>query len=634
MPTQYLRPVDNRTKIAVPNYYQFTVLTSYLEPLAVIGDYIGFTYNKTLNNYGTLVHTQQYKYKSLFLNGGRLIPDRIIRIDRSVAGGPFAIEFNTLYFCRQVEWDYEKITITAVDADILLQRRVLAYTAKSSQTNKFGHADDLMKAYVRENLGNLASDATRKIPTNLFSVQPDQGFCPYVNKSASGKTVLSTLQDLALDSQTRGTWLGFGIIAMDNGSRLEFQTFRGQRGTDRRYPIGDKPMILGAEQGNLTNVQITDDWRDEKNVVYAGGIGTANLQIVRYAQNLTRRTISPWSRCEEWVSASHTDTTATVQTEADLRLRELKPVKSFSADVQDTDVYRYGREYYFGDRVTAIFDGEGFDCMVEGVQVDVTDPNPDTVTIKLQSPIELYGEGDWPEPAQPVGDPGGPSSPIPTTDPTPTDPTPNPDPYPTGDPGDPATPCTCPDGYHTDDTSTCDNNCICMRCWKGGPPPGPPAPCPALPGSQRIELGRGPIDPTTGEPLNLACLTWGSMSPTVGYTLATALDPDMRGNFHAILYRHDRMALRGDGTIDWSDVVALHYATVLDTWVFDYGGPHYVGDYYDPYVALSPTHTDGLDSSSQMVLRFDGSVGFEVKGWYIHPVSVEYPYRVPDWTTW
>ena len=622
MPTQYLRPIPNRTKIAVPNYYQFTVLTSYLEPLAVIGDYIGFTYNKTLNNFGTMVHTQQYKYKSLFLNGGRLIPDRIIRIDRSVAGGPFEIEFNTMWFCRLAEWDYEKITITAFDADILLKRRVLAYSAKSSQTNKYGHADDLMKAYVRENLGDLAGDAIRKMPSNLFGVQPDLGRCPRLNKSASGKTVLSVLQELATDSLAKGTWLGFGIVAINNGSRLEFQTFTGQRGADRRYPYGDNPTLLGAEQGNLTNVTLTDDWREEGNVVYAGGQGEGNSQIIQFAQNQQRRDMTPWSRGEEWVSASHAGTTLTGQTEAELRLRELRPFKSFSADVQDTDNSRYGREYKLGDRVTALFDGDTFDVMVEGVQVDVTDPDPDTVTIKLQTPGDVYADGDWPAEEQPQGDTPGSDGTIPTTDTTPPDATTNPDAYPTS-PGNPKIPCKCPEGSHTDDTSICDNDCPCMLCWKGKP--GPSVGCPSLPGSQLVGVGRGPTDPTTGYPLHIDCLLYGSLTPSTGYCLATALDPDSRGDFSATIYRRDRLPNNPDDTINWN-VPRPSNAVVLTYGWYDVGCPHCVGAYYNWY--MTPANAEELTPDSQMVLVFGGTVGFSALGWYVGS------YPPPPWWTW
>ena len=640
MPTQYLRPIPNRTKIAIPNYYQFTVLTSYLEPLAIIGDYIGFTYNKTLNNYGTLVHTQQYKYKSLFLNGGRLIPDRIIRIDRSVAGGPFAIEFNTMWFCRLAEWDYEKITITAFDADILLKRRVLAYSAKSTQTNKFGTADDLMKAYVRENLGELAGDAIRTIPPNLFGVQPDLGGCPRLNKSASGKTVLSVLQELATDSLAKGTWLGFGIIAVNNGTKLEFQTFTGQRGTDRRYPYGDNPTLLGAEQGNLTNVTLTDDWRDEGNVVYAGGQGEGSSQIIQFAQNRQRREITTWSRIEEWVSASHAGTTLTGQTEAELRLRELRPFKSFSADVQDTDSSRYGREYRLGDRVTALFDGETFDVMVEGVQVDVTDPNPDNVTIKLQTPGDIYADGDWPVDEQDTPDTGGTgdgtiptttseSTPPPVTTPSDTVA------YSTGlEPGNPQIPCTCPDGFHSDDTGTCgdtnQNGCLCMRCWKEVEGEDPPQQCPDLPGSEQIDMGRlNAGDISAGV---RGCVKWGSLNPaTTNYQFAIAFDPDCQGDFGGSLYRADWLPYK-DGVIDWTDTSGLYSAVVSSWGRYAVSGPHSVGPNYYPWAPVTFQNYAGLTPTSQMVIRANSTMGAQVLGWYIKPYTG--PADVPPYTTW
>jgi hypothetical protein len=71
-----------------------------------------------------------------------------------------------------------------------------------------------------------------------------------------------------------GTYIAFDIVATSAADALTFRTFAQQRGVDHRFP-GAEPVLISPELGNLGEVTVLQDYRDEITYVLAAARATA-----------------------------------------------------------------------------------------------------------------------------------------------------------------------------------------------------------------------------------------------------------------------------------------------------------------------------------------------------------------------
>jgi hypothetical protein len=258
--------------------------------------------------------------------------------------------------------------ITAVSALELLGRRVVPYYLAQPQGTKTGPADDILKALARENLGALATDATRSLAAWL-TVAPDQSAGPQITKkAASYRNLLDVAREIAGASEDPGPAIAFDIVRTGDG--LELRTYPGQRGTDRRAA---GVATVGPDLGSLVDVTWTEDWSDEVTFVYAGGqaLEQQGPRPIGTAQDATRIAASPFNRREEWVDARNTDTTTTASLvgEAQTALKAGRPKRTLRGTLIDLPGARLGVEWGWGDRLLALIDGETVPITVTGLHV-------------------------------------------------------------------------------------------------------------------------------------------------------------------------------------------------------------------------------------------------------------------------
>lgn len=139
--------------------------------------------------------------------------DALIECWRTPVGHPLRLE--SVFFVRSVTHEanadgVDVLSVTGPDALDLLGRRIVAYPAASPQAAKTGPADDVMKAVVRENLGQLAI-AGRSLSALGLMVDPDYGLGAVIEKRFAWRSVLSVLQDLAAASAEAGQPLDFAL---------------------------------------------------------------------------------------------------------------------------------------------------------------------------------------------------------------------------------------------------------------------------------------------------------------------------------------------------------------------------------------------------------------------------------------
>lgn len=352
-------------------------------PIKLVDEFISLDYTRITNGVGAFTITLPEAFDlSLVSQDSRIV------VFRKPNNGARYLDF--CGFVRYIEQaDYANgfnATIAGYDLNDLLRRRIIAYAAGTAYATKSDKADDMAKAIVRENLGASATVAARNLTAYGFTVQADTGAATAIEKGFSWRNVLDVLQEIANSSHTvEATSLYFGIVALNNGWECEFQTNVQQWGADRRFPNGTSPVIIAVEFNNLIEAIRSINYRDEINYGYGGGQGEGTARTIQEASDAVRIAASPFNRCEQFVDARNETAAAAVLDMADQAVRNGRPRNSFRGKLIDTPQVVYGREYNFGDYVTAMYRGQQIDCRIESVRVVVSDKEQVEITLRRES---------------------------------------------------------------------------------------------------------------------------------------------------------------------------------------------------------------------------------------------------------
>jgi hypothetical protein len=366
--------------------YEVWLLNPTGDTLDVIDEWMSLTYARAVNDIGTcqLVLSGDY---SPFAN---LKPDGRLVVWRN-SGGLNYIDTESVYLITEIERTLARdgtrlITVTGLSAVELLKRRIVAYDSGTAATEKIGAADDLMKDVVDENLNDAATDSNRDLSTYL-SIEGKVALGPSVNKAIARDNVLDVCKDLSQAAIQAGSAVYFDIVAPTHNT-LEFRTFRGLRGSDHSFPGGVNPVVLAPERGNLVNVARSYDWSNEVTFAYAGGQGVEDERSVFSASSDDRINRTPFSRREVFVNgslSSGSSASEMLQDEAKTAVRAGRPKRSFSGTLVNVPgATEYGVHWKFGDKVTAEFEGEAVDCVIDSVQVGIA-RGKETINAKLRA---------------------------------------------------------------------------------------------------------------------------------------------------------------------------------------------------------------------------------------------------------
>lgn len=312
-----------------------------------------------------------------FVRGGRIAYYR--EPSATLGGGLARLVGNTTWLIarrqRLVDHHFKQmIRITCVHPNALLAARVVAYDEGTAEADKTGAADDLIKAYVRENFVS-ATDTARNWASSRFTVAADVGAAPSVMKAASYRTVLTVCQEIAAAATQAGTYTGFEVASPTETGAFTLRTYTAQRGTDRSGS-STKPLVLGLGVGSMNSVELDEDWTELVSAVYVGGSGKKDERLVSAAAlDAALIAQSPYGRVEWFQSASSVDDATLLDDEAQRVLREKRPRTVFTGDVIDTEAATFGDEYDWGDRVIGEYNDlqqlTQFNCRVDPVRITV-----------------------------------------------------------------------------------------------------------------------------------------------------------------------------------------------------------------------------------------------------------------------
>lgn len=310
-----------------------------------------------------------------YLDGLSPSRDWLMEVWRSPEGGTPMLVGNTVWLVRRnqtlLEGGSRGTRLQAFDAKEILRRRIIAYAAGTPYVEKEAPADDVMKAFVRENLGSLAVDTDRAIPN--FTVAADTSAGPIVRIDGTRKNLLKLLQDISNDAEEAGTYVSFDMIWDANAQTFLFETFTGQRGVDRSS-TSDDPLIVSLAP--LDDVDLDDNWENESNFVYAIGRGSGLAIPVKTASDALSIGASPYGRIELLHNAGNAAQEDALQGEADLALRKALARTRFSARLIDGAGLLLGLDFNYGDRLIAQLDlgnvVRSFDCRLSALGLQVS----------------------------------------------------------------------------------------------------------------------------------------------------------------------------------------------------------------------------------------------------------------------
>ncbi len=286
-----------------------------------------------------------------------------------IFGGSPKLEGDTAWFIRRVVVYGDSIQVIAYSACSILGRRIVAYRAGSSYTEKTGIPwDNLMKEFVRENFGPLASDTDRDLSPWL-TIPDNINYGLTYHKAAAWRNVLTVLQEIVDDVRSTGIQCSIDVVRSGSTS-FEFRVFIGPRGVDHSAASGS-PIVISKASRTLAEDIVDENWELESNFIYATGQGVEAERTVVTDFDLARMTISPFNRQEYNRPAKHGKTSDLVAAEASSALEELRPVRIFSGTIVQTEGCMYNLHWNWGDIVTAESGGRSYDCYVESVVVTI-----------------------------------------------------------------------------------------------------------------------------------------------------------------------------------------------------------------------------------------------------------------------
>ncbi|MEO8608916.1 MAG: hypothetical protein ABI690_13575 [Chloroflexota bacterium] len=363
--------------------YQITVinpatgLTNWIYDGAALYD---LRYNRALNDIGALALTlpSRTEMPSVFSL------DSLVEVSRtSPLTGKLQVEdtYLTRLTHRFREGNEERFVVGALSLNHLLARRVIDPAddplSAGGYSTKAGPADLVLRAYAREQIGDLAS-AGRSIST--FNVGPVLTVGSGVGKRSRYENLFEVFQELA--KQGGVDFVVSRIIG--NTFRLTIQPMGGNLTRSVNYPFA--PFVMfNPSRANLPNASLLYDRKKEANFCYALGQGQGDSRILTKLQGATLYD-SILNRIEfaQDIRLAERGQTSQLLTGARDALREKQPQREFTFQPtgnQPGATYRL--DFDLGDRVTAAWDTEEVNLRVTDVELGI-DSGGETISIKLE----------------------------------------------------------------------------------------------------------------------------------------------------------------------------------------------------------------------------------------------------------
>lgn len=277
------------------------------------------------------------------------------------------------YLCRLTNkfWADETLqyVVGGLHLNHLFDRRIIDPaddpTAAGGYSTKADAADNVIRAFVREQLGDLAS-VDRRIPNMTISPVPGTGSPVGARKRYD--SLLKTLRDLTVQGD-----VDFVMQHLDeNNLYCNIAPIGSDKTRTTNYPLF--PYVgLAPERGNLADPSLTIDRKDEGNVVYILGEGNRENRTL-FIMSGSGAADSPYNRIEFTKNAQNTDKKSPLElvTDAFAALRESQPTTEFTfKPITTASGSIYQLDWVLGDKVTVSWGVFEKDVRIIGVRIRI-----------------------------------------------------------------------------------------------------------------------------------------------------------------------------------------------------------------------------------------------------------------------
>lgn len=255
-----------------------------------------------------------------------------------------------------------ELSLDAYDANYLLKVRDIEAASGSDEAAKTDHADDLMKAYVREQAGSLSS---YPLDADHFSVDADSHSGPSITTANAWSNLLQSLQEVSELSAGEGNKVYFDVVETGAPAQYRFRTATGQPGADHSAGSASR-LLVGLDYGNVRSVTVVRDAFEEANHVISAGQGTKEERLTATAIG-SGASRNIWSRKKLVYNDSAVETAAALAYQASRRLSEGRPRERIEFELMEAPGFRYGANFGLGDRLTISHQGRDYESVVKGL---------------------------------------------------------------------------------------------------------------------------------------------------------------------------------------------------------------------------------------------------------------------------
>lgn len=313
----------------------------------------------------------------------------MLQVWRKPEGGTDTL-FNTYliskYRRQSIPTPRGKVILSGYDMNVLAYRRIVAAYAASAQARLTEEADDMMKTLFT----NALSDANNPTPTAGTRAWSNLTIAEKVTKGPSltmdfewdklltfaGGGAFKKIVDA---SRKAGTDLFFEVQpkeVLKNSINFIFNTFTTQIGQDLTDSI-----TLSIVNSTVTDAFVEYDYSQAVNYMYGGGKGEETDRTIVQSYNAADYRRSQWARSEGFLDDPQVDDDS-LQDATDAELTANQRSIKVGGKIAQTEQLQFGRDYNFGDLVTAKIYGDQYDAMVSAVTVGMRE-GEDLVDVTL-----------------------------------------------------------------------------------------------------------------------------------------------------------------------------------------------------------------------------------------------------------
>lgn len=377
----------------MPTRYEIYLCRDTGDRLLLLTEYLELSYQIVQQDAGYCHLVVPGNFDPMYLR-----PDYKIAIWRQPEGGTLALE--DVYLIRYIRQftaadGKRRVELVGMNGNGILvyrtPRMVLSNSSKCWAGNRVtGPADDVMKGTVRYALTDYPN-IPPYIKSDYFSVAPNTSQGAVFTKAIKYRSLADECTARGATSRGRGIDILWHVVAVSE-AKYEFRTYVNQIGQDRSWPDGYNPILATVEYGMMIEPEYIWDGLESVNCVYAVGAFYLNPPDARMkvtARDLlagANNTQSQYSHREMVVDLGTSIDTSdpTMQEEAMEALEENRVRESFTFRLQDTPTSRYGRDWRFGDRITAFYEGRYYTCRIRAVTVRRSSPDQaEAITVDL-----------------------------------------------------------------------------------------------------------------------------------------------------------------------------------------------------------------------------------------------------------